>query len=113
MLILCGACGGLETQRNTYQSKIEVIEDGAIRRGWVPEWLPDEAKDIIEVHSFDTSCGSISFTLSPTVSIEELAEGCRSDAHNEQIGYCPGYKVELNRNRYTLFRDVNGCLRSP
>ena len=37
--------------------------DGAIGRGWVPEWLPVAATDIREVHNIDTNESALAFSL--------------------------------------------------
>ena len=49
----------------SYASRSEVEADGAIDRGWVPEWLPAEATQIREVHNIDTSESALAFRLPP------------------------------------------------
>jgi len=44
-----------EIEKNFYSNKQDVLKDNAIKRGWVPEILPDSAYDISEVHDIDTN----------------------------------------------------------
>ncbi len=47
----------------TYDTLSEAIEDRAIARGWIPNWTPQAAINIHEVHNLDTSSRAISFTF--------------------------------------------------
>jgi len=47
----------------SYASRSEVEADGAIARGWVPEWLPAEATHIREVHNVHSSESALAFRL--------------------------------------------------
>ncbi len=60
---LLGACdsftdfGDFYIMDATYETMGKAREDGAIDRGWVPEYLPDTATNIRERHSQDTNEG--------------------------------------------------------
>ena len=53
LIILLYSCS--ETQTNRYESKEDVIKDGAIERGWIPEIIPNSSFNIIETHNLDTN----------------------------------------------------------
>lgn len=38
--------------------------DGAFQRGWLPEWMPNNAYNIHEYHDLDTNARGISFAVS-------------------------------------------------
>jgi len=44
-----------ETVDSYYSNYKKVVEDGAIERGWIPEWLPKFAYNIHESHDLDTN----------------------------------------------------------
>ncbi len=39
----------------TYDTLSDVIEDRAIARGWIPNWVPETATNIHEVQNLDTN----------------------------------------------------------
>lgn len=55
--VLAGGCSGdfVETSTNQYSDYKEAVEDGALRRGWLPRNLPDSAHGITETHNIDTN----------------------------------------------------------
>lgn len=48
---------------STYENMDAVKADGAIGRGWIPEWLPENAINIHEHHDLDTNVRAISFEV--------------------------------------------------
>jgi hypothetical protein len=46
---------GAEDVHAEYPNREAVVADGAVARGWIPEWLPASAKDIRESHNLDTN----------------------------------------------------------
>lgn len=48
------ACAG-ETYEVNYDTLHIAQASGAIQRGWLPAWLPREAKNIYEVHNLDSN----------------------------------------------------------
>jgi len=52
-----------------YKNWQEIDADGAIKRGWIPEWLPKEAVNIQERHNLDTSELAFSFELPASTSL--------------------------------------------
>lgn len=52
--MLCVGCEDL-TLEATYTSYDELIEDGAVVRGWFPNWIPKSLTEIEEIHDLDTN----------------------------------------------------------
>jgi hypothetical protein len=44
-----------ETPESQYADSVEAGRDGAISRGWIPEWIPSGATNIREIHDIDTN----------------------------------------------------------
>ncbi len=64
--VVCLAAGCTDdVLEASYDDRAEVEADGAIRHGWVPEWLPVNASNIREVHNIDTSESALAFSLPP------------------------------------------------
>lgn len=51
-----------ENVENSYGTYQQAVADGAVRRGWLPEWLPPTATNIREWHNVDTNATYVSFT---------------------------------------------------
>ena len=47
----------------SYDTSAAAIADGAIQRGWIPQWLPPDATDIREIHNVDTNQSTLYFSL--------------------------------------------------
>ena len=65
MIVLAAltACFNDLRMHSTYENMDEVKADDAIGRGWIPDWLPENAIDIHEHHDLDTNIRAISFTV--------------------------------------------------
>lgn len=50
--LLLTAC--MESREMLYEDREAAVHDGAIVRGWLPEWLPASATDIYSWHNVDT-----------------------------------------------------------
>ncbi len=48
----------------SYQTTSAAVADGAVKRGWIPEWIPATATDLREVHDLDTNQSALTF-ISP------------------------------------------------
>lgn len=46
-----------------YPATSDAVASGAVRRGWVPAWVPASARNLQEVHDVDTNQSALSFTL--------------------------------------------------
>jgi hypothetical protein len=60
VLLICGLAlysGCSERFESSYADKAAAVEDGAVRRGWIPPWVPESATAIREVHDLDTNEG--------------------------------------------------------
>jgi hypothetical protein len=56
------ACINPDVLEEQYDNYSEVLADGAIARGWIPEWLPEKATNIYELHNLDTNYSMLRFT---------------------------------------------------
>jgi hypothetical protein len=75
-LILLAACAG-ETPQAVYPAYADAVADGAIERGWIPEWVPASAFDIYEKHDLDTNGQILLFTV-PTKGKDWLPGHCQA-----------------------------------
>ena len=85
-LLVIGGCLN-DVLDESYSDMNEAIKDGAIDRGWIPEWIPKTAINIKELHNLDTNQSALAFDI-PSQTIWELPEQCNSITENE---------VELSR----------------
>jgi hypothetical protein len=69
------AAGCSETFEKHYADRREAEKDGAVVRGWLPDWLPSSATDIREIHNLDTNKSAFSFSIQRGWSPPEAA-GC-------------------------------------
>ncbi len=58
-ILMFAACD--DTLRASYSTAAATRTDGAVKRGWLPQELPDSAFDITESHDLDSNTGSGSF----------------------------------------------------
>ena len=56
---------GLEQPEANYGSFESAKSSGAIEAGWIPEWLPESSKNIMEAHDVDTNEQHLSFKFAP------------------------------------------------
>lgn len=54
------------TFESSYPSLKAAVDDGAVVRGWIPEWLPASTFDIREIHDLDSNHVSIMFKFDRT-----------------------------------------------
>lgn len=78
LLVSCltGCFRLLEIDANSYQNYEEVVADGAIQRGWIPDYLPVSAVNIYEKHDLDTNETIVKFWIS-TNEIKSLIRNCQ------------------------------------
>ena len=76
-LIAIGAVVAACSERREvfYADESAARQDGAIERGWIPEWLPKTARQIHEIHDLDTNRSMLAFSFSPAEA-PELARQC-------------------------------------
>lgn len=65
MLLLASAMTGcLDTTLDaSYPTMGAAVADGAVTRGWIPEWVPINATDLDEVHDLDSNEHALSFSV--------------------------------------------------
>lgn len=56
---------GCERSQNSYASWPDAERAGAVRRGWLPPWVPRSAMQIDEAHDLDTNLLRLRFKLPP------------------------------------------------
>jgi len=49
---------------SSYNDYTELVESQIIDKGWVPEFIPKSARNIVEEHNIETNTGFIEFTFS-------------------------------------------------
>ena len=76
LTVVAAACDVLEVQEAEYEHYQQMIEDGAIERGWVPSFVPASASGIHERHDLDTNQVWVRFHFDPT-HLESMVGGCR------------------------------------
>jgi hypothetical protein len=55
VLALLAGCEKQEQTTNVYPDRAAADAAGAIERGWIPEWIPNTAKELREIHDIDTN----------------------------------------------------------
>src|SRR5262245_57995635 len=73
--LLLSACDSMELPEASYSSRSEVVQDGAVARGWVPAWLPSTAKDLRERHDLDNNISQLTFAFE-TLGSTDLSQNC-------------------------------------
>lgn len=108
------ACSDFENRETTYATLEEAAADGAIDRGWIPEYFPGSAVQLRERHDLDTNEVWIRFTFAQG-DISSILGACREVERLEvgfprgtrQIPWWPGELQQTGmtpRDRYRLFR---------
>ena len=102
-LLLAVAMGSLtgcdDDIRANYANAAAARADGAVKRGWLPEALPDSATGITESHNLDTNTGSGSFRFGETDS-ESFRGGLQSATQSQRERFAD--HAELQREGYTF-----------
>jgi hypothetical protein len=49
----------------SYATQADAIAAGAVKRGWIPNWIPPVATQLHEVHKVDTNQSALRFNLPP------------------------------------------------
>ena len=63
LMVLLFACDDGLLIYETYENLDQAKADGAVARGWFPEWMPGDAINIHDYHDLDTSSQAMSFEL--------------------------------------------------
>jgi hypothetical protein len=75
------SCG--ERKVSIYSTYAEAVKDGAVDRGWVPEFIPAYATEIYEAHDVDTNQVAVTFVAQNSAflgSLSLLGDSYRPDA---------------------------------
>lgn len=86
-----GACHRLENPKTEYDDYLAVVSNDAIGRGWIPDFLPKSATEIVEQHRTDASFGYVAFYADDgdTTYLREL---CRPMEYTE-VKYFSSYPI--------------------
>lgn len=78
--------------RSEFANYQQLSESGLIAEGWLPEYFPQSAYDIVEEHDLDTKNVWATFKYVPPAS--SPANKCRLIQHTESASkyFCPPYK---------------------
>ena len=76
LALLLSGCLPSDTLDASYDSMAEAISQDAVAKGWIPEWLPEGATNIREVHNLDTNTSALAFDIPPQTGWR-LPEHCR------------------------------------
>lgn len=71
LLISCS-----EELEESYASFAEAENDGAVKRGWVPAFVPKSARDIHDTHNLDTNAQTLEFRANPS-DVHAMVAGLR------------------------------------
>jgi hypothetical protein len=84
--ILCSLVSGCfwETTDASYGTAAEAMDSGVMGKGWIPEWLPQDATDLREVHNVDSNVSELSFTTPHAKSVR-LPADCRPVEHADTV----------------------------
>src|ERR1700720_4214592 len=76
LTFLLVACGN-DLRESSYRTLADAKSEGAIDRGWIPDYLPQTSRDIHEIHRIEHSKTWCSFEFLPNDS-ESLRRTLRS-----------------------------------
>ncbi|GAB2508502.1 hypothetical protein GCM10027084_24700 [Pseudoxanthomonas sangjuensis] len=82
---------------------------GMMRAGWIPDWIPSEARNLREVHNVDTNESALVFRV-PTSTKWQPPESCR--ATEEGKIYKPVFKRGWIPDEWLGF-DFYDCWKHP
>lgn len=68
LTMTAAACS--DTYDTTYATYAEAQRDGAIVRGWIPDFVPHNARNIRDVHNLDTNEQTLIFYIEPGAVLE-------------------------------------------
>ena len=66
--VLAASCN--ERPEVAYPNRAAVEAHGAIRRGWIPDWIPKSSRDLHEMHDLDTNKSMLVFQYDPKEQIQ-------------------------------------------
>lgn len=82
------ACHG-DRRESTYSSFADAKKDGAIDRGWIPDFLPETSRSIHELHDMSPSTTWCAFEFLPTDS-RALRKNLKNvDMSSSSVGHIP------------------------
>ena len=64
-IVVAAAIACSEQREASYADRTMAEQAGAIRQGWIPDWLPASAREIRELHNLDTNQSMLSFHYDP------------------------------------------------
>src|SRR5690606_10252246 len=67
-------CDVIEVMETSYPNMATAESRGGISSGWIPQWLPDNAVDLREVHDIDTNESALAFKISGSANWRPLGQ---------------------------------------
>lgn len=69
------ACRNPDVVSSSHDSMGDAVASGIVRQGWVPDWLPEHARQIREIHDLDTNEWAVSFAYASERGLA-VPDGC-------------------------------------
>lgn len=105
-LVLLAACG--EYKEVSYSDFAAAKADGAMARGWIPEWIPRSAVQIQEAHDLDSNRSALALRFSEK-EVWALPPTCKqisqADAPNSPV-QPPGWPDDMPASSAVTHRHV-------
>jgi hypothetical protein len=123
VLLVALALVGCDCRAVSYSTLDAAKADGAVRRGWIPEFVPASARDIRMSYDLDTNEIWLRFAISPDA-IGSMLSVCKEDRPRHWAAYprvpCSGWRwwpSALTRGAEntpeSTFDTIYWCERSP
>jgi hypothetical protein len=103
LIISIAACDDLRAYTQ-YEDLSAARMSGAVERGWIPEWLPEQAIHIHEHHDLDTNVQAISFRIKSESEFEWPSICARAERPT-----APRLKTKLFPKSVHKLKDVRNC----
>lgn len=77
LLVAAGlvSCRNPDVVSSSHDSMGDAVASGIVRQGWVPDWLPEHARQIREIHDLDTNEWAVSFAYASERGLA-VPDGC-------------------------------------
>jgi hypothetical protein len=105
-IVVCLVGGCNETRVNKFEDKNDGVLNELIMKGWLPHWIPDDAKDILEKHNVDTNAGAFSFHTQ-TAFDKTIKQYCETESNPDK----PREKVSSFSDQVLSTSQVYKCDR--
>ncbi len=95
LLLILSLSGCTDNVINVYDTYKDAIEDGAIKKGWMPSYYPKTAKNIILVTNLDLNIFVIKSEITKG-NINGFKANCTPEKSSKEIRYFDDVKINEN-----------------